>query len=78
MDFDFSEICEKTGITKEDVAATLLNNDFIKYFKGRNVLCINKELFDRIKAKKEEPALKVDPECLVWKEPKFLSQTPSK
>ena len=64
--FFSSEICELTGIKKEDVSSTLMNLDLIPYYKGAYIIVVQEKhhkMHEEFMAKR---VLAIDPNCLKW------------
>ncbi|CAL4106675.1 unnamed protein product, partial [Meganyctiphanes norvegica] len=61
-----NEICEQTGIKKEDVISTLTNLELINYYRGQYILTLNKQLVDIHRKQMEKRKIRIDSAYLQW------------
>lgn len=63
-----SSLSKMTSITETDIVNTLQSMDMLKYWKGKNILCVTPDVIESLilSAQFNRPRLTVDPSAINW------------
>lgn len=65
------EISKRTSIAAADVLYTLFAMDVIKYYRGKVIICLSKNILERRERLAQKHRIQIDPSKIVWTPPTY-------